>query len=95
MGLTCNIEVFFDGNQFRVLPPRPSAEDSVFESEVRDHFTQPELLTEFVREYFEAFKFSDLGVSNHNARDFFTGSRYKISLFEFASTPFFIASQVY
>ncbi len=87
--------MLFDGDMFRIVEDATPRVTSGFEKSARHYLEDPETLADFVRLYFKAFKFAEKGLDRHDAQDFFIGSRYRIGLIEFASTPFFFASRLY
>jgi hypothetical protein len=90
-----SIDAHFDAETFTILESTSRATVSDLERATREYLRGPRALRMFIQKYFAAFKYTELGVGAHNAREFFPGTRYKIRLFECASTPFFLATKVW
>lgn len=90
----CTILAYFNGEElvFRGWDIHRASSASNLTDDARHFFESPETLATFVKNTFSPFRYSELGIWNHTAANYFKRSRYQLELFEWFDTAFLLAT---
>lgn len=96
----CRIHALFDGESIALVSVEQTGQlkgpgyGDQFQAACQDLFASPDELTDFVKFVFGDIRFSETGIGNHNADDFFQGQSFRLRLLEFLGTPVLVAHRL-
>ncbi len=96
----CRIDALFDGESIALVNVKQTGQlqgpgfGDRFEEACRDLFADSDELSDFVKFIFGDIRFSETGIGNHNAGDFFRGELFRLRLLEFLGTPVLLAHRL-
>lgn len=94
----CEFALLFTGKKMTLIRKKYIKGNIYWTEEYQDFtlsmeknlFSKPKALNDFYNEYFSWFTYAELGIGYKNIKEYLNGSRYRISVIQYADQPFIV-----